>query len=91
MTDLDISGKSSVLEGLIGFAFPRNSGLCTRFCTQIVFRRGPASKISVSILAHDDAAKDRKEKMSAWHYDDVQEMTPARFGKILQEVRLPWY
>jgi GTPase SAR1 family protein len=33
------SGKSSVLEGLTKLSFPRNSGLCTRFATQIIFQR----------------------------------------------------
>lgn len=32
------SGKSSVLEGLTQLPFPRDSGLCTRFATQIIFR-----------------------------------------------------
>ncbi|CAJ2510958.1 Uu.00g065830.m01.CDS01 [Anthostomella pinea] len=27
------SGKSSVLEGLTGFALPRNAELCTRYAT----------------------------------------------------------
>lgn len=33
------SGKSSVLEALTNLLFPRESGLCTRFATQIIFRR----------------------------------------------------
>ena len=33
------SGKSSVLEGLTNLPFPHDSGLCTRFATQITFRR----------------------------------------------------
>jgi GTPase SAR1 family protein len=33
------SGKSSGLEGLNKLKFPRDSGLCTRFATQIIFRR----------------------------------------------------
>ena len=33
------SGKSSLLEGLTGLPFPVASELCTRFATQIVFRR----------------------------------------------------
>ncbi|KAJ5164199.1 uncharacterized protein N7500_006029 [Penicillium coprophilum] len=33
------SGKSSVLEGLTKLPFPRDSGLCTRFATHIIFRR----------------------------------------------------
>lgn len=36
------SGKSSILEGLTKLKFPRNSGLCTRFATQILFRRDPS-------------------------------------------------
>ena len=84
------SGKSSVLEGLTGFAFPRNSGLCTRFCTQIIFRRSPVNQISVSIIAHEDAAKDCKDKMSAWSHNNLPEMTTVRFAETLQEVILPW-
>ncbi|KAL3486484.1 P-loop containing nucleoside triphosphate hydrolase protein [Aspergillus germanicus] len=33
------SGESSVLEGLTGLPFPHDTTLCTRFATQIVFRR----------------------------------------------------
>lgn len=43
------SGKSSLLEGLTGLSFPIASELCTRFATQIVLRRAPASEASVSI------------------------------------------
>jgi GTPase SAR1 family protein len=32
-------GKSSILEGLTGLPFPRDTTVCTRFATQIVFRR----------------------------------------------------
>ncbi|KAJ5491573.1 hypothetical protein N7539_003140, partial [Penicillium diatomitis] len=39
------TGKSSVLEGLTKLKFPRNSGLYTRFTTQIIFRRDPSLKI----------------------------------------------
>ena len=49
------SGKSSVLEGLIKKPLPRDSGLCTRFATQIVFRRAADSHISVSIIPDRDA------------------------------------
>ncbi|KAJ5052609.1 P-loop containing nucleoside triphosphate hydrolase protein, partial [Bipolaris maydis] len=41
------SGKSSVLEGLTGLPFPRDSGLCTRFATQITFRRSSEENIVV--------------------------------------------
>ncbi|KAF7918397.1 uncharacterized protein EAE97_011852 [Botrytis byssoidea] len=45
------SGKSSVLEGLTCLPFPRDSGLCTRFPTQIVFKRSKIERREVSILA----------------------------------------
>ena len=43
------SGKSSLLEGLTGLSFPVASELCTRFATQIVLRRAPASEAGVRI------------------------------------------
>ncbi|SMY25410.1 unnamed protein product [Zymoseptoria tritici ST99CH_1A5] len=49
------SGKSSVLEGLIRKPLPRDSGLCTRFATQIVFRRAKIEGVEVSIIPDKDA------------------------------------
>lgn len=43
------SGKSSLLEGLTGLAFPIASDLCTRFATQIVLRRTPAEEATVKV------------------------------------------
>lgn len=43
------SGKSSVLEALTGLPFPRDSTLCTRFPTQIVFKRQQERSVNVSI------------------------------------------
>ena len=48
------SGKSSVLEGLTSLPFPRDSGLCTRFATWILFRRDPKFSISAAILKRPD-------------------------------------
>lgn len=39
------SGKSSVLAGLIRKGLPRDSGLCTRFATHIIFRRSDPNTI----------------------------------------------
>ncbi|KAG0636571.1 P-loop containing nucleoside triphosphate hydrolase protein [Tuber brumale] len=51
------SGKSSLLEGLTGLAFPIASDLCTRFATQIVLRRAPSeqSRVKVSIIPGPEA------------------------------------
>ena len=49
------SGKSSVLEGLTSLPFPRDSGLCTRFATQITFCRTALDSDIVSIISSKDA------------------------------------
>ena len=42
----------------------------------------------MTIIAHDDAHKDRKDEMSEWSYDTLAEMTTVKFAEILQEVSL---
>lgn len=81
------SGKSSVLEGLTGFPYPRDSGLCTRFATQITFRRTPAAKIAVSIIPAENAPPDYAEKLRAWRKDDLVSLELQTFAGILREVR----
>src|SRR5271154_1391662 len=41
------SGKSSVLEAITGVPFPRNSGMCTKFPTQINLRKAPQPSFAV--------------------------------------------
>lgn len=43
------SGKSSVLEAISGMKFPVHEDLCTRFATELILRRDPETKITVSI------------------------------------------
>lgn len=43
------SGKSSVLEAISGINFPVHGDLCTRFATELIMRRHPETKITVSI------------------------------------------
>ncbi|KAJ6286253.1 P-loop containing nucleoside triphosphate hydrolase protein [Bipolaris maydis] len=43
------SGKSSVLEAITEIPFPRKENLCTRFATDIILRRSPASTSTVTI------------------------------------------
>lgn len=45
------AGKSSVLESLTGFHFPRSVTLCTRHATEIICRREDTKSITVSIHA----------------------------------------
>jgi GTPase SAR1 family protein len=82
------SGKSSVLEGLTNLKFPRDSGLCTRFATQIIFRREPSLKLRKvfgSIISTD--GNDEKESTS-WTISDVETLNESEFEKMMTEVGL---
>jgi len=68
------SGKSSVLESLTGFAFPRATGLCTRYATQITCRRELHNSTTISIIPHAGSSAARQEKLRKFHrtVDDPQ-------------------
>lgn len=80
-----------MLEGLTGLPYPRDSGLCTRFATQITFRRSPAMKIAVSIIPAENAPLEYAEKLRAWRKDDLISLELQTFADILKEVRSHCY
>ncbi|CAG9945562.1 unnamed protein product [Clonostachys rosea f. rosea IK726] len=80
------SGKSSVLEGLTGLPFPRDSSLCTRFATQIIFRRALRKSISARIIPFKDSCSEHQEKMKDWRRDELTELDPDSFAGIMREV-----
>jgi len=82
------SGKSSVLEGITGLPFPRDSGLCTRFATQITFRRAAVESITVSIIAAKDASPQHAANVGAWQKTDLHNLDSKAFSAIMQEVRI---
>ncbi|KFX88815.1 hypothetical protein O988_08880 [Pseudogymnoascus sp. VKM F-3808] len=57
------SGKSSVLEAISGIPFPRKENTCTRFATEVILRRSPESRISVSIVPSRDRKQADREKL----------------------------
>lgn len=57
------SGKSSVLESLTGFSFPRAPGLCTRYATQITCSREPEKSTIISIIPRPSADEMLKTKL----------------------------
>ncbi|KAM7220980.1 P-loop containing nucleoside triphosphate hydrolase protein [Rhypophila decipiens] len=61
------SGKSSLLENLTGFSFPRGQGLCTRYATQFTLRRNPVESIVVSIMPSTDATQETRDRIRAFH------------------------
>lgn len=82
------SGKSSVLEGLVDKPFPRDSGLCTRFATQFVFRRSPDEHISVSIIPGVKTTAEQHAELERWGYTDLETLNPDRFSHIMKEVSI---
>ncbi|KAI1763735.1 P-loop containing nucleoside triphosphate hydrolase protein [Hypoxylon sp. FL1150] len=78
------SGKSSVLEGLTGFGFPRDAELCTRYATQITCRREEEESIAVSIIPHADAAHYEQERVKKFHRK-LTEMTPESLAWLFKE------
>ncbi|MCJ1259264.1 hypothetical protein MMC24_007100 [Lignoscripta atroalba] len=80
------SGKSSLLEGLTGLPFPVASQLCTRFATQVSFRRSATDeeKTTVSIIPAADADDTYKQKVAAYTRN-LDEFSASTFGEVLNE------
>lgn len=82
------SGKSSLLEALTGLPFPVASQLCTRFGTQVSFRRVPKHAqdvITISIVPAADADDIHKEKLASYSRE-LKELTSDKFKEVLDEV-----
>ncbi|PYI16653.1 P-loop containing nucleoside triphosphate hydrolase protein [Aspergillus violaceofuscus CBS 115571] len=82
------SGKSSVLEGLTRLAFPRDSGLCTRFATQIIFRRTQCESrtITASIIPDSSTDDTNASNLKRWKGKDVQSLDKGSFSVLMAEV-----
>ncbi|THX71492.1 dynamin GTPase [Aureobasidium pullulans] len=80
------SGKSSVLEGITKLPFPRDSGLCTRFATQITFRRAQVTSTVVTVIPHKGATQGYADKLRAWKSVTNAILEPVSFSKTMQEV-----
>ena len=83
------SGKSTILEGLIRMALPRDSGSCTRFAAQMIFRRSIEEHTSVSIIADRNAATEHRNRVKGWTRSDIKSLDPSSFGEIMKEVCFP--
>ncbi|KAJ5998589.1 hypothetical protein N7451_006399 [Penicillium sp. IBT 35674x] len=83
------SGKSSVLEGLTKLSFPRDSGLCTRFATQIIFGRNASlvdRVISASIIPVPCIDLQQEQKLRSWKAEGVQTLSKEGFTEMIKEV-----
>ncbi|KAL1910927.1 hypothetical protein Sste5344_003099 [Sporothrix stenoceras] len=78
------SGKSSTLESLTGFAFPRAATLCTRYATQISCIRAPVKEIVVSIIPRPDASEELKARLQAFRHT-LDRMDDASLANVFHE------
>lgn len=85
ISNFNDSGKSSVLEGLTNLPFPRDHGLCTRFATQITFRRAREKSMAISLIPSNDASPDHAEKLRAWKKDDFDLLEGSKFSETIKE------
>lgn len=82
------SGKSSVLEALTKLPFPRDSGLCTKFATQITFRRSRQVKVTAAIIPSKNSSKGHQDNAKAWTKTGLLTLDADCFAEIMREVRL---
>ncbi|CAF9915855.1 MAG: hypothetical protein HETSPECPRED_002601 [Heterodermia speciosa] len=80
------SGKSSVLEALTNLPFPRESTLCTRFATQITFRRSPETTVAASVIPSSESSEDHQKTARDWKKEDLQQLDSSTFASIMEEV-----
>ena len=84
------SGKSSVLEAITDFPFPRNSGLCTRFATNIILRRSAITSLSIRIIGGEGRGSSRTQEFDIFYKSfrnqGIENLDEARFQSILDEV-----
>ncbi|KAK0637184.1 P-loop containing nucleoside triphosphate hydrolase protein [Bombardia bombarda] len=78
------SGKSSLLESLTGFSFPRGQGLCTRYATQITLRRNPVKSHIISITPRNNADAALQERLRAFHRE-LDDFEGKKLAKVIEE------
>lgn len=57
------SGKSSTLEAISEITFPTAEGLCTRFATELILRRGDKPELKVQIQPSPTRTEEERVKL----------------------------
>ncbi|RGP81304.1 hypothetical protein FLONG3_448 [Fusarium longipes] len=68
------AGKSSVLEAISHIRFPVDGGVCTRFATELIFRRATETRIYASVRFADGDKPPRVFQRKKFHEDDLPEI-----------------
>ena len=79
------SGKSSTLESLSGIAFPTAEGLCTRFATELILRRGDKPELKVQI--QPSATRTEQERIRLLKFCE-KESAQKSFPKIIEAAKV---
>ncbi|KAK4500881.1 hypothetical protein PRZ48_009073 [Zasmidium cellare] len=82
------SGKSSVLSGLLRKDLPRDSGLCTRFATKIVFRRDIEAGVRIFITPDENASPEHRAQVESFSEIQLDTFGEFDFKEVLGAVRL---
>ncbi|KAK7956236.1 dynamin family protein [Apiospora aurea] len=78
------SGKSSTLEAISGIAFPTSEGLCTRFATELILRRGDKPEIKVHIQPGASRSEEDRVELSAFSKFATEQDD---FAKIIESAK----
>jgi hypothetical protein len=79
------SGKSSVLEALLELPFTRDSGLCTRFATQITMRKTNYDNITISIIPRSSTSAEKSERLRAFKKEGLAALNGQEFLEVFDE------
>ena len=79
-------GKSSTLESLSGIEFPTAEGLCTRFATELILRRGDAPGIKVHIQPGANRSEEERIRLAAFSMETSDQTHFPRIIDAAKEV-----
>jgi hypothetical protein len=78
------SSKSSTLESLSGINFPTSEGLCTRFATELILRRGDEPGLKIHIQPGADRSEADRIRLAAFSSQTANEED---FPKIVEAAK----
>ncbi|KAL4724295.1 hypothetical protein ACLX1H_008908 [Fusarium chlamydosporum] len=68
------AGKSSVLEAISHIRFPVDSGVCTRFATELIFHHASETRIEASVRFADKTKPSQTFQRQKFHEDDLPDI-----------------